>query len=148
MPDEEQPKKKRLLSREGLRKLKEDLIRNMDSAHDNDCAKVRAKWMDRWAKLSDCPIVDGHYDYEQIDWDNEFIKLEWWMCDPGILAKLGNDKTRAEGILMLPEDVRDTYLYKTGPGCSKPYCEVYMGAGQVKHALSKIRKEKKKKVKP
>lgn len=125
-----------------MREIKKTLKERIDKSQDDDAAKVRAKFLDRWAELTDCPIKeDGTYDYSQIDYENEFVKLEWYLCDPRILFKVTDMKYRAEGIMMLPEDVRETF-YKTGPGNSKPYSELYMGMSKLKNAVSNMKKGK------
>lgn len=122
--------------------IKKAISEAIENSQDKEAMQVRAKFMDRWAELSDCPRnEDGSYDYSQIDYDNEFIKLEWWLCDPRILFKVTDEKYRAQGIMMLPEDVRETF-YKQGPGNDRPYCEVYMGMSKIKNTVRKMRKEK------
>ena len=122
-----------------MKKLKTQLREVANRMNDKDSAKIRAKFMDRWAELSGLERDEnGNYDYTQIDYDNEWVKLEWWMSDITIFMKLSHEKTRAQGILMLPEDCRETY-YQQGPGNDRPYNEVYMGVGQIKRAIKKRR---------
>lgn len=126
-----------------MKEVKKALADRLEESTDNQTMQIRAKFMDRWAELSNCPKDEnGNYDYSKIDYDNEFIKLEWWLCDPRILMKVTDDKYRARGIMMLPEDVRETF-YKQGPGNDRPYCEVYMGMSKIKHTVKNLRKEKK-----
>lgn len=122
-----------------MKKLKTQLHHVVDNMNDKDSARIRAKFLDRWAELSGLERDEhGKYDYSQIDYDNKWVKLEWWMSDITIFMKLSHEKTRAQGIMMLPEDCRETY-YQTGPGNDRPYNEVYMGVGQIKRAIKKRR---------
>ena len=84
--------------------------------------KVRASYMDRWARLSGVEPNDaGKYDYSKIDWQNQYVRLEYILCDPKVLTKLGNDRTRAECIMNdIPDDLKETF-YSIGPGQSAPY---------------------------
>lgn len=130
--------------RSKMKEVKKALINYVDASQDQDAAKVRAKFMDRWAKISNCPMDEnGKYDYSQIDYDNEFVQLEWQLCDARILFKVTDEKHRAEGIMMLPPEVRETF-YKTGPENSKPYSEIYMGMSKLKHTLKREKKNSKK----
>lgn len=125
-----------------MKEVKEALTKRIMDTQEDDAMKVRAKFMDRWAELSNCPKnEDGQYDYSKIDYDNEFIQLEWHLCDPRILFKVTDDKYRAEGLMMIPEAVRETF-YKVGPGNSKPYSEIYMGMSKLKYAVQNVRKGK------
>lgn len=132
--------------KENKRSLKETLKLYVDESQDRDAAKVRLKWMDRWAKITNCPMDEnGKYDHSKIDFDNEFVRLEWYLCDPRILFKVTNDDTRADGLKLIPEELWETY-YKTGPGNSLPYNEVYAGPSKVKHIFKKeLNKRKAKK---
>lgn len=93
-----------------MSKLKKQLNDRIDQKNEDDTAKIRLKWYNRWAEISGADqLEDGSYDWEQIDWDNEFVRLEWYMCDPTILTKLGDDKYRAIGLSMIPEELHETY---------------------------------------
>lgn len=93
-----------------MKKIKASINQKMQDKNDDDTAKVRLKWYNRWAKISGADqLPDGSYNWEQIDWDNEFVRLEWYMCDPSILTKLGDDKYRDKGLAMIPEELHETY---------------------------------------
>lgn len=119
--------------------IKQKVRQYIDESDDRESAQIRAKFLDRWAELSGLERDEnGTYDYNLIDHENKWVKLEWYMCDRNIFFKLVNDKTRAEGVMMLPEDCRATY-YEVGPGNDKPYSEVRMGASAIKQYINKKR---------
>lgn len=129
-------KKEKKWDMKKIQKAIEDKFAEMD---DKENMQIRSKFMDRWAELSGATKDEnGKWDYSQIDWDNKWVKLEWWMCDKKIFFKLTNEKTRAEGILLLPEDCRETY-FQVGPGNDKPYSEVNFGMSSVKSHIRKLR---------
>lgn len=102
---------------------------------------ARMKFMDRWADMSGLKKdSQGKYDYSQIDYEDKFILLEWYMCDPYILFNLGNPKYREKTLKSLPDKCQEAY-YEVGPGNSKPYSEVYTGVTQLKNAFGMVRKE-------
>ena len=93
-----------------MKKIKKSFQDRVDAKNDDDTAKTRLKWYGRWARISGADqLEDGSYNWDQIDWDNEFVRLEWYMCDPQILLKLGDDRYRAEGLAMIPEELHETY---------------------------------------
>lgn len=135
-------KKKGEESKLNMKEIKKAVKNRFQEWDDRDSARIRMKFMDRWAELSGVEKDEnGKYDYSKIDYDNKWVQLEWNMCDVRIFAKLTNDKTRAEGVLMLPEECRETY-YQTGPGNDKPYSEVNFGMSAVRNTVRKMRKGK------
>lgn len=131
---------KRKKSRFNLKKIREELAFRMDQVSGMQTAQIRAKFMDRWAELSECPKdEDGNWDYSQIDYENKWVKIEFWLCDPKILFKIGDPKFRDRGIAMLPEDCRETF-FQQAPGNSRPYSEIYTGMSALKQAIKKNRK--------
>lgn len=93
-----------------MSKLKKSIKDRMETKNEDDTAKVRLKFYNRWAKISGADqLPDGSYNWEQIDWDNEFVRLEWYMCDPTILTKLGDDKYRARGLELIPPELHETF---------------------------------------
>lgn len=126
-----------------MKEVKQIIKEHSDRIDEETTFKTRQKFMDRWAKLSGVePDENGKYDHSKIDYGNEFVQLEWWMCDQSILFKLCDDKYREAGLALMPASCRETY-YKTGPGNSKPYCEVRMGMSQIRHAIKKVKKAQK-----
>ncbi len=121
-------------------------IKNIDDKVTTQQANMaRAKFLDRWAEMSGLEKNEqGVYDYSQIDYDNKFILLEWYMCDPNILFNLGNVKYREKTLKTLPDICQEAY-YEIGPGNSKPYSEVYTGVTQLKNAFGMVQKEQAKK---
>ena len=130
-------------SKKSITRKVKDFARNYTSEqHDRQCAQVRAKFLNRWAQICGVePDENGNYDHSKIDYENKWVKIEWYMCDPAILFKLGNTKTRDEGRAMLPEDCRETY-FETGPENDRPYCEVYTGKSKIKAEFRKARAKK------
>lgn len=106
--------------------------------------KVRANYMDRWARLSGLtPDEYGKYDYSKIDWTNPYIRIEHLLCNPKILSKLGNDKTRAECIMNdIPDDLKETF-YSIGPGQSAPYCSLQLNKETGRIELEKAKEQAK-----
>lgn len=90
--------------------IKKKIKQRIDDKNEDDAGKVRLKFYNRWAEISNADkLPDGTYDWGQIDWDNEFVRLEWYMCDPSIMAKLGDDKYRAKGLELIPPELHETY---------------------------------------
>lgn len=115
------------------------------SQNEKNAKKIRANWMDRWARLSGCEPDDyGKYDYSKIDWNNPYVRIEYILCDPKIESKLGNDKTRAECIATeIPQDLLEIF-YSIGPGNDKPYSEVYLNKSTILPVLKKEKAKAKK----
>lgn len=55
-----------------------------DNNYEKNVAEARMKWYGRWAK------VCGVESWEDIDWANPIVSLEWKLCDPKTQAKLMN----------------------------------------------------------
>lgn len=66
--------------------LKDRLTEPMKEAYwrnyENNIAQARLKWYDHWAR------VCGVESWEDIDWSNPVVSLEWKLCDQGTQAKL------------------------------------------------------------
>ena len=106
--------------------------------------KVRANYMDRWARLSGVePNDEGRYDYSKIDWQNKYVRLEYILCDPKVLTKLGNERTRAECILNdIPDDLKETF-YSIGPGQSAPYSTLKLNKETGELEIKRMKEEAK-----
>lgn len=92
-----------------LKNVKKKVKEKVDNWNDNDTGKTRIKWYNRWAKISGADqLPDGSYNWEQIDWENEFVRIEWYLCDPQILMKIGDPKYYAEGLSRIPEELHET----------------------------------------
>ena len=106
--------------------------------------KVRANYMDRWARLSGVePNDEGRYDYSKIDWQNKYVRLEYILCDPKVLSRLGNERTRAECILNdIPDDLKETF-YSIGPGQSAPYSTLKLNKETGELEIKRMKEEAK-----
>ena len=106
--------------------------------------KVRANYMDRWARLSGLePNEHGKYDYSKIDWTNKYIRLEHLLCNPRILTRLGNDNTRADCIANdIPDDLKETF-YSIGPGQSAPYSSLKLNKETGELEIKRMKEEAK-----
>lgn len=130
--------------------LKEFAQKYDDQQHAMQCANARAEFMGRWAKLSGLPPnefgewLNEDYSADQIDMTNEYILLEWHMCDPEIMLLLGNAGTRDKGLARLPEQCRETY-FKVGPSNDRAYCDVTidMSRAGIRKAKQEARMRKK-----
>ena len=92
-----------------LKTVKKAVKEKINDWQDKDSAQTRMKWYDRWAKISGGELDEnGNYNHQDIDWDNEFVRLEWYLCDPRILMKIGDPKYYAEGLKLIPEDLHET----------------------------------------
>ena len=114
------------------------------SNNEKNAKKVRANYMDRWARLSGLePNEHGKYDYSKIDWTNKYIRIEHLLCNPKILAKLGNENTRADCIKNdIPDDLKETF-YSIGPGQSAPYSSLKLNKETGQIELEKMKAEAK-----
>lgn len=92
-----------------LKHVKKKIKDKIDDWNDNDCGKTRLQWYDRWAKISGGEKNEkGEYNWDDIDWENEFVRLEWYLCDPRILMKIGDPKYYAEGLSLIPPELHET----------------------------------------
>lgn len=114
------------------------------SNNEKNAKKVRANYMDRWARLSGLePNEHGKYDYSKIDWTNKYIRIEHLLCNPKILTKLGNEHTRADCIKNdIPDDLKETF-YSIGPGQSAPYSSLKLNKETGQIELEKMKAEAK-----
>lgn len=106
--------------------------------------KVRANYMDRWARLSGLePDEYGKYDYSKIDWTNKYVRIEHLLCNPAILSRLGDERTRAKCIMEeIPDDLKETF-YSIGPGQSAPYSTLKLNKETGQIELEKAKAEAK-----
>ncbi len=101
-------------------------------------AKAASNFLQRWSELSGYPG-----DYDRIDYDNPYIRLEYAMCDPKTLMKLSSPKLREKTLATFPEDVQKIF-YEKGPGNSKRYCDTILTPGMVRRsAKTQIRHDRK-----
>ncbi len=101
-------------------------------------AKAAANFLQRWSELSGYPG-----DYDRIDYDNPYIRLEYAMCDPKTLMKLSSPKSRESTLATFPEEVQRIF-YEKGPGNSKAYCDTILTPGMVRRgAKTQIRYDRK-----
>lgn len=72
---------------------------------------IRQNWYHRWAELSNLiPDAKGKYDYSKINFDNEYIQLEWYLTDYAIYKRLFGPRVelRAEGLALIPDELHET----------------------------------------
>lgn len=81
------------------RTLKEKMLDKLEESSDENAAKVRYKFGPRWMKLC------GVDRWEDIDWDNPYVHLEWFLCDWRMLGKL-TDGRRDEVLAKMDEQQR------------------------------------------
>ena len=79
--------------------LKERLALKMDEMAEQNAAQVRLKYYDRWMKIC------GVDRWEDIDFDNPIVHLEWFLCDWRMLGKL-TDGNRDEVLALMDEQQR------------------------------------------
>lgn len=79
--------------------LKEKVSLKMMEVSDAQANQTRMKFAERWMKLS------GVDRWEDIDWDNPYIHLEWFLCDWRMLGKL-TDGNRDEVLALMDEQQR------------------------------------------
>lgn len=83
--------------------MKERIVKHMDESNDNNAAKIRANFLDRWMDMcgSDDPYNIDHSEAQPI------IHLEWFLCDPRVLAKLtGGQATCDEVVYEMMDDLQ------------------------------------------
>ncbi|MBR6911818.1 MAG: hypothetical protein IKN41_08185 [Candidatus Methanomethylophilaceae archaeon] len=67
-------------------RLKENAYNKLQDTWGQHAASTRAKYLDRWCRL--CGVDDP----KDIDYDNPYVHLEWFLCDPRYLIKLTSGK--------------------------------------------------------
>lgn len=92
-----------------MKTIKKNIKQRMEIHAEEDANKTRMRYYDRWAKISGVePDENGNYDWSKIDYDNEFVALENYLCDGTILMKIGDPKYYAEGLKLIPEHLHET----------------------------------------
>lgn len=84
---------------------KEMLIEEYYSEH---CAKVRAKYLKRWAGLSKTT------DIRKIDYSIPMVHLEFLLCDPRNLELISGGVRRDEFLAILTPEEQNLYLNTVG----------------------------------
>lgn len=64
------------------KRLMDPIQEAFDEGYEKNVAQARLKWYDHWMK------VCGVETWEEIDWTNPIVSLEWKLCDSKIQAKL------------------------------------------------------------
>lgn len=62
--------------------MQERLAMAMDETNSINAAKTRLKFQEHWMEVCNVDSPD------QIDYDNPIVHLEWFLCEPKMLAKL------------------------------------------------------------
>lgn len=70
--------------------------------------KTREKYLERWMEV--CGVSDPM----QIDYENPFVKIEWWLCDFRILNSIKKEKGRQEFYKLIGEEATQVYLNYVG----------------------------------
>ena len=92
-----------------IERLKEVIGDKKEDLKDNAIMKVRVKFADtRWMPYC------GVSRYEDIDWKNPQISLEWKLCDFRILDDLLKPGGRERLFAILSEEEKYTYLNEVG----------------------------------
>ena len=80
--------------------MKERIAKHLDESNSDNAAKMRADFLDKWMWM--CGTDDpGKIDHSE---NQPIIHLEWFLCDPRIIAKLTGG--RREEVLEMMDDVQ------------------------------------------
>lgn len=122
----------------GIRINRKNLAKQMKGK--KTAKKARSEFLDRWARLSGLEMDEnGKYDYSKIDYENnKYVRLEYLLCDPKILTSLGQANREKSILELIPEDLLETF-YSVGPGCDKPYSEVYLNKSSIQYELEQAK---------
>lgn len=66
------------------RKLKEKIVDGIEAGYDRKVAQIRATQLPRWRGI--CGVETD----SEIDYDNPYVHLEWFLCDFRVQVKLMN----------------------------------------------------------